>query len=522
MECFVQLVKLDEERRLVHGRAVQEVPDRSQEILDYDSAKPAFQEWSRACEEASGGRSKGNVRAMHGSSVAGKVVDLAFNDAEKAIDIVVKVVDDNEWRKCAEGCYTGFSVGGSYARKWQDGPYTRYTPKVAEVSLVDRPSIPTATFFTIHKADGSVEERIFAHDKGEAPVSVTTASKRMGREAVTDPKPLPFWDIYRNEYDRPPMFDECFASKTPEGLHGTTGTSEAILQKREWDESQCTRDEEGKFASKGTLATACKAPDQAGHTYDGFFSQDFTEGLAAVLHFSLSLAPGSGEVISFNESRETALRAWKDLMAGNYTQAAGNYAVSLAAAIGTIPIAHEAVLAARGLSRVTAKGLDALDAPRPRGRQELAESGGILSIIRSGEHGPFGPIFKPEPGEPWRDLVDFLWKERTGEIEGALHHEQVGSISLPWGFSRTKKSPQGAGLAKIIIKHPEVMYDIPYIFPKLRDIISEAERKSLTTQSRNEIILEDEIYRGYVRLDYDRVPKIWLNSAYQKGLSPKK
>ncbi|WP_372395290.1 hypothetical protein ABMY26_06690 (plasmid) [Azospirillum sp. HJ39] len=164
MDCFVQLVKVDEERRLIHGRAVQEVPDRSREILDYESAKPAFLEWSKACEDATAGLSKGNVRVMHGKSVAGKVVDIAFNDDEKAIDIVVKVVDDNEWRKCLEGCYTGFSVGGSYAKKWQDGEFTRYTPRVTEVSLVDRPCIPTAKFFSIHKADGSVEEREFVLD----------------------------------------------------------------------------------------------------------------------------------------------------------------------------------------------------------------------------------------------------------------------------------------------------------------------------------------------------------------------
>ena len=161
MEFQIPLLKVDEERRLVIGRAVQEVPDKSNEILDYATAKPAFQAWSAHYEKETGGLSKGNVRVQHNpKQVAGKVVDLTFNDADKAIDVMVKVVDDNEWKKVQEGCYTGFSVGGSYAKKWKD-PVTgllKYTPKVSELSLVDSPCIPTARIVELHKADGTVGE----------------------------------------------------------------------------------------------------------------------------------------------------------------------------------------------------------------------------------------------------------------------------------------------------------------------------------------------------------------------------
>lgn len=159
MQFVIPLRKIDEEKRLVVGRAVQEVPDRSKEILDYETAKPAFEEWSKSFEQATGGLSKGNIRVMHNPKiVAGKVVEMSFNDQDKAIDIVAKIVDDNEWKKVVEGVYTGFSVGGSYSKKWQDGELTRYTPKVSEVSLVDRPCIPTCTIIELHKADGSVQE----------------------------------------------------------------------------------------------------------------------------------------------------------------------------------------------------------------------------------------------------------------------------------------------------------------------------------------------------------------------------
>lgn len=155
---IIPLAKVDVEKRLVIGRAVQEMVDKSGEILDYASARPAFEAWSKEMSDASGGLSKGNLRVMHSKTVAGKVVEITYNDDEKAIDVVTKVVDDNEWRKVLEGCYTGFSVGGSYAKKWKVGTNTHYTPKVSELSLVDMPCIPSAKFFELHKADGAIEK----------------------------------------------------------------------------------------------------------------------------------------------------------------------------------------------------------------------------------------------------------------------------------------------------------------------------------------------------------------------------
>jgi hypothetical protein len=159
MQMLVPLTKIDQERRLVFGRAVQEVPDKSGEILDYATAKPAFEQWSKHFEQVTGGLSKGNLRVMHKKdAAAGKIVDLSFNDAEKAVDICAKVVDDQEWKKVLEGIYTGFSVGGSYAKKWKDGDLTRYTPRVAEISLVDSPCIPTCRIVDLVKADGTVDQ----------------------------------------------------------------------------------------------------------------------------------------------------------------------------------------------------------------------------------------------------------------------------------------------------------------------------------------------------------------------------
>ena len=155
------LLKIDAERRLVIARAAAEELDRSGEAMDYASAKPAFEAWSREFERATNGLSKGNIRLMHDpKTVVGKVVDMTFDDAGKAVDVVVKVVDDKAWKLCQEGCITGLSIGGGYAQRWTD-PGTgmkKYTPKLTEISLVDNPCIPSARIVDLVKANGVVEQ----------------------------------------------------------------------------------------------------------------------------------------------------------------------------------------------------------------------------------------------------------------------------------------------------------------------------------------------------------------------------
>jgi hypothetical protein len=160
MQIFARLMKVDEATRRVYGRATQEVPDRSGEIFDYESSKPNFEKWSGEIAKATDGKSVGNVRAMHGKVAAGKLNEITFNDVEKAIDICAEVVDDAEWIKVQKGVYSGFSVGGSYARKWNDAEkpqMKRFTAVPTEISLVDFPCVPTANFDLV-KADGMVAQ----------------------------------------------------------------------------------------------------------------------------------------------------------------------------------------------------------------------------------------------------------------------------------------------------------------------------------------------------------------------------
>jgi len=160
---FARITKVDEAKREVWGRATQEVVDKSNEIFDYESSVPYFKAWSEGFAKDTDGRSLGNVRSMHGKVAAGKVIKIDYVDTDKAIDVGVKVVDDNEWAKVLEGVHTGFSIGGSYEKRWDDAATgaKRFTANPNEISLVDSPCVPTAKFFDVYKASGDIEQRAF-------------------------------------------------------------------------------------------------------------------------------------------------------------------------------------------------------------------------------------------------------------------------------------------------------------------------------------------------------------------------
>jgi hypothetical protein len=190
---FMPLTKVDEEQRLVYGRITQEELDKSGEVMDYDTSKPFFEKWSQNIEEASGGLSKGNVRVMHQAQVAGKLTDIQFNDDEKAIDVCSKIVDDNEWQKVLEGCYTGFSVGGKYAKRWNvkegDKTIKKYTADPSEVSIVDNPCVTSATFM-LTKADGTEQEIMFKSVQTETSEQTTEeTTEETVTETVSDYQP---------------------------------------------------------------------------------------------------------------------------------------------------------------------------------------------------------------------------------------------------------------------------------------------------------------------------------------------
>ena len=158
---FIPITKVDAERREVWGWGAKEQPDNSNEILDYASSKPNFEDWSQAAYKRTGGKSRGNVRSMHQPIAAGKLISFQSDDVNKGFYVGAHIVDDNEWRKVQSGVFSGFSVGGSYERRWPDMQHPgliRYTAKPVELSIVDAPCIPDATFQLV-KGEGIMDSK---------------------------------------------------------------------------------------------------------------------------------------------------------------------------------------------------------------------------------------------------------------------------------------------------------------------------------------------------------------------------
>jgi hypothetical protein len=176
---FVQLEKVDAKTGQVWGVLSNETPDKSGEIIDYEHSKKHFVQWSETMKKDSGGKSAGNLRAMHGGELAaaGRIIHFEARDATKDFYIGAEVVDKGDLEKVEKGVYTGFSVGGGYG-PWfrRDGQYLRREGKPVEASLVDSPCNPDATF-TLVKADGSTEMRKFVvPTQPAAPVDAAPAA----------------------------------------------------------------------------------------------------------------------------------------------------------------------------------------------------------------------------------------------------------------------------------------------------------------------------------------------------------
>ncbi len=235
MRLFIPITKIDEEKREVHGTLTHEIVDRDNEILDYDSSKPYFEKWSNYFSEATGGKSVGNLRAMHKNISAGKLTSISFDDINKKIDIVAKVVDDAEWAKCLEGVYTGFSAAGRTIKSWKDGSSRRYTADPYEASLADLPAVPTATFSHV-KTGGSVEQRRFLKydTKGAASETIVFADKGNFRFPLNTPSrrrlALAMWSFekIRSAYDEKEQEVIGAAIRNAARADGLTVTEKAI------------------------------------------------------------------------------------------------------------------------------------------------------------------------------------------------------------------------------------------------------------------------------------------------------
>ena len=152
------------------------------------------------------------------------------------------------------------------------------------------------------------------------------------------------------------------------------------------------------------------------------------------------------------------------------------------------------------LAELTDIDVDAIAARQAEAVDDASEG-------RDASEGPFGPILRGYEGK-WREAALELERRQTGDAIGALSHPDVGPIDLVWGSEGSNQN-NGAGLAKLIAWHPEVLGDLQGFINRL------SVDKSRSTTRR--IQLSDGSGNAGVRLDFDGAAKTWLLTAYETG-----
>ena len=183
LRLFIPIIKVDEERREVIGRATREEIDSDREVVEFEGSKRAFAKWTQQFAKNTDGISLGNIREMHRGWAAGKVTAWEADETDQSIVIATKIVDDAAWEKCRERVYTGFSIGGTPTRERRekrDGTSVNVIKEyeLNEVSLVDNPASPSS-LFSVVKADGSAAVPMGLQKMREL-IAAESADKKVG------------------------------------------------------------------------------------------------------------------------------------------------------------------------------------------------------------------------------------------------------------------------------------------------------------------------------------------------------
>lgn len=117
------------------------------------------------------------------------------------------------------------------------------------------------------------------------------------------------------------------------------------------------------------------------------------------------------------------------------------------------------------------------------------------------EIGPFGPIYRQFVGKP-QEAIKYLMEQKNGEAFGALHHKDVGIISIVYGNELY-------GIKKIFVRHHEILEKIQ----EYLDEMSVIKEKS----GQNRIRFESKTHYAVVSRDYyGQQYNPWLLTAFEK------
>lgn len=181
-----RLVKVDEASHTAYGLATSEAVDSENEIADYEGSKEAFTKWSvdfmNRTQSAGQAVSLGNIRIQHNAGdVGGKATRIDFRDDTKEVYVESVPINDDVWNMLQGGFLTGYSIGGRVTKTKKEGKLLRYWFTLSELSYVDNPANPDATF-TYVKANGSIELRKFRRSPETVLDDIAANAKKAAQE----------------------------------------------------------------------------------------------------------------------------------------------------------------------------------------------------------------------------------------------------------------------------------------------------------------------------------------------------
>lgn len=119
-----------------------------------------------------------------------------------------------------------------------------------------------------------------------------------------------------------------------------------------------------------------------------------------------------------------------------------------------------------------------------------------------------GPVFTQYRHNA-KGAIAALKKAGGGVAIAALYHPEIGDIDLRWGYTSDNSRAHGAGLAKLIRWHSEVLNDLQGFISGLQ--IHQFHKKKGTVH-----LWDGKDARAAIRMEWNGQSRHWLLTAYMK------
>jgi hypothetical protein len=156
---FTKIEEQDDGTVKVYGVASSEARDSDGETISADAMRAALPDYLKF----------GAVREMHQPTSASGTAIEAEVRKDGSTFFGAHVVDPIAVKKVRAKVYKGFSIGGKITKRNEDDPSRIEGIRLTEISLVDRPANPDATFSLVKFDDNSNEAAPMARPRVKSP-----------------------------------------------------------------------------------------------------------------------------------------------------------------------------------------------------------------------------------------------------------------------------------------------------------------------------------------------------------------